>query len=1556
MESLIHEPLDRQSAKYADSSDDEEIIMKRSTAKPVMLDSDEENFGPTPVVAGLKDNLSQSDTDDSGNNSLPSDKRKQRRSRIALRSESEESDSDNLFVVKPSIPVSNTNIPGDIDSTTEKLTDPIGSSIAPAEVSSPPPEFNRKSLFSKSDLYDAEDSDDDSHHRPSTDPDEDSPAPIPERGMKSKSKSKKPKEEKVSKPKKSKENLQKIHSESQRMVRESRVSLPYHRPRQRTLADFLKRREHVILPVKTLKTSPTKLGAVWKTLEDKVKDAEEFYKSDSDSGPDEEEKSNDVGTEQTSQNKETLDLSQVENQDTNRCDNGADINGCDNNLVPLGNTSINPLDINKNQNEQAEIENEKIVSDVEGCLKDSECLAVVDSCNASEEGCVVPTKSENDESNSVTVSVGASELSGDINKAALDRETEEQAEVKDENFCLNSEDISDVRSAMDNMLDVVSRDENSKTDDCLDSHSKNLVLLNSSSNDFSNLFPKSETPVSHEASQMMDSSSRTSDTYDKDQSTTVNKLDNCESSGLFRAKVPSPPPLEDSESISLRLDDDTVDEAGPKPVLSCVQSMSGSLKDVTHLTTQPREEADEILGVSVSESSKDLAKSSDQGEKEAEELPRVSTPVRMLMELDEMGSNSAADDVKIGQLKNSSEAAEVNLIKLDGDPDNVIDLNEDVRSYPKKEVGVKDLMARFIKHHIPKKVACEEKKVNIGIEVLEGGGDKGPEKVKREVMTVTLGGVDPIKNASPGTERPGARLRSLREELQREIARKRDEEWAKRQQEYSLDHEETEEGGKCDLDIEEEEELTDPSSSEGEEEEEDDLEEDDVDMLTKSRPKSAYVDDEAEESDEEEEEGNEGHEDSDEGSLLHEKEEEEALNLKEEMESKKNETKLSDDVKEVDSPTKDKEAQVDSPTSSKKRKFQRFKTFDLFDSEDEDVNASDYNYTASVTSPPSTPFARSREGAQGRLSLPSPALPLTALQRYSNSPTTIGQTSPWAFTQKQLFNDEDSPKHSKDENDHLKGKSALLNLVGQSQGSEVAEDELLNLMSGAFLSRANKMSETEDDFCLNLEDTQELFDKSQSKEKVKQEEGNDDVSGKDSKNFGGSSWNKEDVSFNDENENDDDDKEITLGEDLEATMRRKKLKRLNISDDEDEGPSEDQDELKSSGNKEEDLGEGSDVDEGSGDEPEAESGAEGEETDLDEEDGVERTVEYDSEENAIVVEKRVVKKVRGPRRGLEFLEAEAELSEGEEEWEGSGDEDERGLDRMEKEEGDADKLDDDVVRRELGRIHMRQVLDEDKREVRLLQEIFLEDGELHADGLGRERKFRWKNVDNMDDGDFKPTDSGDEEKVDDDDENEEKWRRLRHEREMWLREHQQNGNSPDAESLFNDTEEDSQLLKLGRAALRRINSFPNNSIMKWLKPTMEPKEKESEAPKPPDKDPGSPDVKRPFQMLCKRGSFLARKDGTLERLAEIAMKTSGGMEAECLTSTSPVVAKTKNSRKFVFTVLSPEKKDPRANMEPPKDSSLPTRKSVKRKKKEPKSDSLSKKSKPCHEASIFQFL
>lgn len=38
------------------------------------------------------------------------------------------------------------------------------------------------------------------------------------------------------------------------------------------------------------------------------------------------------------------------------------------------------------------------------------------------------------------------------------------------------------------------------------------------------------------------------------------------------------------------------------------------------------------------------------------------------------------------------------------------------------------------------------------------------------------------------------------------------------------------------------------------------------------------------------------------------------------------------------------------------------------------------------------------------------------------------------------------------------------------------------------------------------------------------------------------------------------------------------------------------------------------------------------------------------------------------------------------------------------------------------------MLDDDKQQLRLYQERYLADGDLHSDGPGRMRKFRWKNI------------------------------------------------------------------------------------------------------------------------------------------------------------------------------------------------------------------------------------
>lgn len=135
-------------------------------------------------------------------------------------------------------------------------------------------------------------------------------------------------------------------------------------------------------------------------------------------------------------------------------------------------------------------------------------------------------------------------------------------------------------------------------------------------------------------------------------------------------------------------------------------------------------------------------------------------------------------------------------------------------------------------------------------------------------------------------------------------------------------------------------------------------------------------------------------------------------------------------------------------------------------------------------------------------------------------------------------------------------------------------------------------------------------------------------------------------------------------------------------------------------------------------------------------------------------------------KAREFVDNEAELSESE--W-GSADEDEKNLDKLDMELGDEDEFDQNQLHSELERIHMRRVLDQDAREVKILQEMLLEDEE--NDGVGRERKFRWRNVDNSLslENDIRKED----EKAlnnDSDDENELLWRKMRFERELILKE------------------------------------------------------------------------------------------------------------------------------------------------------------------------------------------
>ncbi|KAL4238153.1 hypothetical protein ACF0H5_002864 [Mactra antiquata] len=240
----------------------------------------------------------------------------------------------------------------------------------------------------------------------------------------------------------------------------------------------------------------------------------------------------------------------------------------------------------------------------------------------------------------------------------------------------------------------------------------------------------------------------------------------------------------------------------------------------------------------------------------------------------------------------------------------------------------------------------------------------------------------------------------------------------------------------------------------------------------------------------------------------------------------------------------------------------------------------------------------------------------------------------------------------------------------------------------------------------------------------------------------------------------------------------------------------------------------------------------------------------------------------------EFVEAEAELS-------GSEYDSDENLDLaeeddiMEIEEGDATNINEEQLRDEVGRVHLKQLIDEDKRELLRYQEMYLQDGDLHNDGTGRMRRFRWSNInDDASQQDMFNDDSGGEEEQDDVDDY--TWRKERFEREKYLKEQQEKEVNEADNSMF---------LKLGQVFLKKQGSV-DNSNMESPNTT-----KESRA-----ETPGFPGS---FYKLSqqKRGSFLARSKEALAKIAEMtkpAVNPSSGA---------------KSSGKFTFNVISPDKQD-----------------------------------------------
>ncbi|KAK0182174.1 hypothetical protein PV327_000336 [Microctonus hyperodae] len=1197
------------------------------------------------------------------------------------------------------------------------------------------------------------------------------------------------------------EAMRHIHSETQRLLREAPISLPYHRPKERSLQEFLNRKKIApAIPQASTVAAKLKMCAaiVSEVVKEKEKEAELFYKS-SDSEDDEIPipNTNELNNLPSSSSLSSIDVQNTENKEEK-----------------TQQSNMQKLDVSR----KLFVDDVKDSFDVEfsdtpvpQVDNDSDAKNRLNECNEGSKEIDMPRKLFNKNFDDYTDE--SSEKCDSLNSDSLTLTTDHNINNNNKNQTINEI----IQSLDDNYTDNTDIDRNNS----IDNNISTLITISSSKS-------------------------------------TGNSQD----------------------SLQISQHDKIID-------LTATQSTLNS--NTSSLPSKNMEISDTSLI-----SNEEIKKSNDRNL-----IPEKSSSLSSELCLDDTSQSSEPDDcgviglpppifdsdpvIKVKPPQITSMTIKKNALKnipklkpkLHGTPGTVIDFTRDLK--PNKE-AIHSLFDRFLSKHAKVNKHIEQ---NSEVSVIQTEKTADGLQIHKDILPYKFPAATEASD-DPDMNKPGAKLMRLKEELKKKMASKRNEEWKQREKELLMDEDELEDDDNAnEFEPEDKDEISamDAGMSDVEESE---PEENDVLITEKKRKSCAFGDDEAEvdenevvglsddeyEEDEEDEGENEDEEDEEDDEDDNEKSEDTDDEVENSQENKNKFSRIvtaNDDSNSEDATATDDKIY---PVT-----FERKKTdVDMFDDGDEEdeLHVNEQNLqesqSSSIFKTPLTPnnitnTLESRSSQFSSFNINSPDIDFNSKLNNLNSQASDFQSqNDNGEIKNKLYNVQDcnvtdeelmalcSGRFTDNDNDtQNENQPRLTGLIDSTLNEHpITESQIIGMCSGTFSSQAllsstdlsGNVDDTSQDIRLTLDDTsQNSKDNILEKKHEKQRK------------------NSVTKSFLDIASSSDDDIDNKINsEKNKKVLKKKKVKQLVLSDDEDEEINE-------------------------------EYRQDNEEDDLSTDDDEEKFVDYDSEENeVVVVNKKDLQKV-----AANFVDAEAELSESE--W-GSDDEDEKGLDKLELEEGDAEEIDEDQMRDQLGKLHARQVLDDDQRDVRMLKEMLFDDGDLHTDGAGRERRFKWRNIDKLGEENLLgPTNNDDD---DDDNQldpvdlaNEMEWRKHRLEREKFLEEKIRSDG--DLDLLESDINIDSsgEFLKLGLKVLKKCKTSIaiRSSNVEKIKPI---------APRTVSDLIGTPEGKgRMLHKAMKRGSFLARGDEALARLAVMIKKSD------------TVDLAPKHSRNFLFTHISP---------------------------------------------------